>query len=206
MRGACGHAPQHRLLTVSRVPTARLRVCADERGFTLTELLVSMMLGLVVIGAAVGFFTTAIRSEPRVSDRTAQIQQARAFAERITRELRQGWGTPTATSSQLSILTSVQRTTCGGDTIGPAKPCRVTYTCTTAGCTRVVANVDGSGSGPTVQVVGPLSTQAVFSYSPSSTAPTYLGLHLVFPAEAGDDAVTVDDGVAFRNDNPAPSS
>ena len=164
------------------------------------------MMSLVVIGAAVAFFTAAIHSEPRISARSAKIQEARAFAERISRELRQGWGTPTATPSQLSIVTSVPRTTCAGSTIGAARPCRVTYTCATTGCTRVVANADGTGAGAAVKVVGPLSSSSVFSYSPSAAAPTFLGLRLVFPAEAGEDAITLEDGVALRNDNPPPSS
>ena len=182
--------------------TAISRLRREQRGFTLPELLVASVLGLLVIGSATSVFTAGIRSEPRVSDRAARIQQARAFAEDVSRELRQGWGTPIATSSQLAILTYVRRTTCGGSTVGASIPCRVTYSCTAGACTRVVANPNGSGSGPAVRVVEGLADTNVFSYAPTGSAPTYLGIRIPFPAEGGDDAITIEDGVAFRNITP----
>lgn len=178
------------------------RLRGDQRGFTLPELLVASVLGLSIIGSAVSVFTASIRSEPRVSSRAAKIEQARAFAEDLSRELRQGWGTPTATGSQLAVLTYVRRTTCGGSTVGAAIPCRVTYTCSAGACTRIVANPDGSGAGPAVRVVDGLADANVFTYAPSAAAPTYLGLRLPFPAENGEDAITLEDGVAFRNQSP----
>lgn len=171
-------------------PRATERLAGDE-GFTLTELLVAMTIGLVVMGAGVMMFTAAIGSQPKQSARLAKVQDARTTSERIVRELRQGRAAPTATSSQLSI-----ETYCGG----AASPCLVTYNCTAGACTRVEeAQVDGADPGPTTTVVSGLSNAIVFTYSPSSSAPTWVGITLQFPAEGGDDAITVEDGAALRN-------
>jgi prepilin-type N-terminal cleavage/methylation domain-containing protein len=168
-------------------------------GFTLPELLMGMMIGLLVVGTGVMMFTTAIRSQPRTSDRLAKIRDARTASERIVRELRQGWDTPTATSSQLSFLTYVHSATCGGAGASSAIPCRVTYSCTAGSCTRTVAKPDGSSPGPARIVISGLSSNAVFSYSPDSSAPTWIGITLTYPGADGDDAVTVEDGAALRN-------
>jgi len=76
-----------------------------EAGFTLVELLIAGISGLVVVGAAVTVFVASIRSEPDISSRAAQIQQARTTMERLTRELRQGSGIAVASPSQLSLNT-----------------------------------------------------------------------------------------------------
>jgi hypothetical protein len=152
-----------------------------------------MTIGLVVMGAGVMMFTAAIGSQPKQSARLDKVQDARTTSERIVRELRQGSDAPTATSSQLSI-----ETYCGGG----ASPCRVTYTCTAGTCTRVEAQPDGTSPGPATAVVSGLSNTIVFSYSPSSSAPRWVGITLQFPAEGGDDAITVEDGAALRNSAP----
>lgn len=174
------------------------RLAGEEDGFTLVELLIAAVLALVVLGAAVAMFTAGIKSEPRAASRSAQIQQARTTMERVTRELRQGWSVPTATASQLSILTYVKSDTCGGASASSSIPCRVTYTCTGA-CMRTERNPDGTGSAPSVQVVSGLSGAPVFSYAPSATNPAYVGVTLQFPAGGGEDAITLQDGVTLRN-------
>jgi Tfp pilus assembly protein PilW len=176
----------------------------DDDGFTLVELLVAMTLAMVVLGAGVMMFTAAVRSQPKASARAAKVQQARTTAERITRELRQGWGAPTTTASQLSILTYVPHTTCGGTTAGGAIGCRVTYTCASGACTRVEAQADGTAPGPAVTVVSGLSSSDVFSYISNSAGPTWIGIKLGFPAGNGDDAITVEDGAALRNPAVTP--
>jgi len=171
-----------------RGPLSRL---AGDEGFTLTELLVAMTIGIVVMGAGVLMFTAALQSQPKASARLDKVQDARTTSERIVRELRQGRAAPTATSSELSI-----ETYCGG----AASPCLVTYTCTAGTCTRVEdSQLDETPSEPTTTVVSGLSNAVVFSYSPSSTAPRWVGITLQFPAEGGDDAITVEDGAALRN-------
>ncbi len=174
------------------------RLAREEDGFTLVELLVASVLGLIVVGAAVMMFTAGIKSEPRAASRSAQIQQARTTMERVTRELRQGSSVPTATTSQLSILTWVKSATCGGASSTTAIQCQVTYTCTGA-CMRTERNPDGTGSGPAEQVVSGLSGSPVFSYTPSAAEPAHVGVTLQFPAGGGEDAISLQDGVTLRN-------
>ena len=108
-------------------------ITAEERGFTLPELLLATVLGLLVIGAAVTAFTSAIQSQPRINSQAAAIQQARTMMERITRELRQGSSVPSASASQLSIVTYVHSATCGGAASTSSISCRVTYSCSARG-------------------------------------------------------------------------
>jgi type IV pilus assembly protein PilW len=175
-------------------------ITAEERGFTLPELLVATLLGLLVVGAAVTAFTGAIQSQPRINSQAAAIQQARTTMEQITRELRQGSSVPSASSSQLSIITYVHSATCGGGASSTSISCRVTYSCSGATCTRTEAKPDGTSPGPAVQVVSGLSSGNVFAYTaPTSTAPAYVGVTLAFPAKDGSDAITLADGAALRN-------
>lgn len=164
---------------------------------TLIELLIAAAVGLVVVGGALTMFMGAIRSEPRTASKVAAIQQARTTVDRITRELRQGLEVPTATSSQLAIVTYVKAATCGGAAASTSIPCRVTYTCSAGKCTRKVAQPNGSASGPEVQVAGDLASNNVFNYLPSSADPTYVGVSLAVSSNG--EPVTLSDGVALRN-------
>jgi len=201
MHGGQRFASEQRLLSRDAVMRERARtIRTEERGFTLPELLVATVLGLLVIGAAVTAFTGAIQSQPRVSSQAAAIQQARTTMERITRELRQGSSVPSASASQLSIVTYVHSATCGGGASNTSISCRVSYSCASGTCTRAEANPDGTSPGPAVQVVTGLSSSNVFVYTPpTSTAPAYVGVTLAFPAKGGTDAITLSDGSALRN-------
>ena len=61
-----------------------------------------------------------------------------------------------------------------------------------------VSEVNGSGAQTATFVTG-LTTGDIFSYSPSTTAPTSISLTLRFAGDNGDDAITVTDGIALRN-------
>lgn len=170
-----------------------------QEGFTLPELLMATVLGLLVVGVAATVFSAAVRSQPGLTKRGDAISQARFTMERLTRELRQGASVYTATPTQLSFLTYVDSDPCAGAHSSTANACRVTYTCTTTACTRVEAKPDGTSPGGAVTVVSGLSSGNVFSYSPSTTAPMYIGATFTFPGQNGDDAITVSDGAALRN-------
>lgn len=178
----------------------RVSSAASPDGFTLIELLLAITLTLIILGGAVGVLITGMKSEPRIAERTADIQAARVAMERLTREIRQGASVTTATGNTFAMVTNVNSATCGGAHSTEVRTCRVTYACSAGRCTRTEVNPDGSGT-PSSQVVltGISPTASVFSYSPNATAPAYIGVKLEYPAVAGDDSITLSDGVAMRN-------
>jgi Tfp pilus assembly protein PilW len=179
-----------------RVRKAVAALRREERGLTLIELLIAASVGLVVVGGALTMFVGAIRSEPRTASQVMAIQQARSTVDRITRELRQGLETPTHSSTQLAIVTYVKAATCGGAPASTSIPCRVTYTCASGKCTRVVAQPNGSAPGSAVLVASGLTSNSVFTYSPA-TDPTYVGVSLSVASDG--QPITLSDGVALRN-------
>jgi prepilin-type N-terminal cleavage/methylation domain-containing protein len=172
---------------------------ADERGFTLPELLVATLIALLVTSAGLYVLEGAVRNQPKISERAARIQEGRTLIERITRELRQGETVTNATASGFKVLTYIDQVTCGGQPSTSANFCQVTYACTATACTRTLRNPNGSGSAASQTVANGITGPNVFSYQPSAVNPSYLGVRLVYPAAGGDDAVTLDDGVALRN-------
>jgi type II secretory pathway pseudopilin PulG len=182
-----------------RLRGQRTRRLGGESGHTLIELLVATSMFLALLAVGLGILPMVLRSEPRISERAAHIQEGRALIERLTRELRQGSGVESATSTGLAFLTYTRRTQCGNSTVAEhAIQCKVTYSCQGGTCTRTERNPDGSGTAPPVQLVEGLQS-AVFSYLPSAAAPEYVTVRLAFPAEGGDDAVTLEDGANLRN-------
>jgi prepilin-type N-terminal cleavage/methylation domain-containing protein len=181
---------------------ARRSISDDSSGFTLPELLIAMVLSMVVIGGAVTAFTSTMNSQPRIATQAAGIQQARTTMEQITRELRQGSTVPSATASQLSIVTYVNSATCGGAHASTSIQCRVTYSCSSGACTRTEAKPDGTSPGPAVTVASGLSSNNVFVYTtPTSTAPGYVSVNLAFPPQGANKGITLSDGAALRNPN-----
>jgi Tfp pilus assembly protein PilV len=170
-----------------------------EGGYTLVEVLVATALAIGLLGTAGMLFTTSIQSQPKASTRTMHLQQARTTVERLTRELRQGSTVSSGSAAQLSIITYVPRATCGGPAADTSRQCRVTYTCSAGTCSRVEANPDGTSQGPSTVVVTGLADTNVFSYSPSVTSPTFVGVRMSFDAGDGEDSITLEDGVALRN-------
>ena len=191
-------------------------IARDESGFSFPEIAIATVLATLTAAVGMTIVMFAVRAEPARSDRAADIADARSMIERIGREVRQGETIQNATAGELTLLTRVAGSSCTGSvTTGMAALCRVTYTCATS-CTRTVRNPDGTGVAPAETLVSGLSGGPVFSYptsiysaapcpvapgaSAASTAnPEYVCLELVFPAEEGDDSVTLTDGVALRN-------
>jgi type II secretory pathway pseudopilin PulG len=174
------------------------RRAASEAGFTIPEILMATLIGLLVVAISVTVFTAAVRTQPGLNKRDDAISQARTTMERLTRELRQGSAVLTATASQLAFVTYVHSATCGGAYSNSSMACRVTYTCSGTSCSRVEAKPDGTSPGSAFTVVSGLSSTNVFNYSPNTTSPTYIGATLVFPGQNGGDAITLSDGVTLR--------
>jgi prepilin-type N-terminal cleavage/methylation domain-containing protein len=170
-----------------------------EAGFTLVELLVAMTLMLIVLGAGFTLLQIVVRSEPAARTANASIQDAQIVSERMARELRMTYAVNSATANSLSVNTYLQQSsTCAGASGTTPRQCRVVYTCSGSTCTRTVSEVNGSGA-QTATIVTGLSSANVFTYTPSSTSPKSIGMTFSLSGQNGDDAITVNDGVALRN-------
>lgn len=60
------------------------RLARDEDGFSLTELIVAIALGGIVLAAALTFFTNGVISSAQVQDRSDAAQRARIGFDRVT--------------------------------------------------------------------------------------------------------------------------
>lgn len=179
----------------------------SEVGFTLIELLVASAMGVIVCGAVGSLVVSAMRTQPKISERAQSISTARWVLERMTREIRNGIAVDPdhATSSEVSFRTYVRRTTCGGSgtpsSSVPAIPCQVTYRCTATKCSRVEAAL-GSTAGMERMIFEGLDGSNVFSYVPNAAEATFIKVTLQMPNPndpTGPPAVTVSDGASMRN-------
>jgi prepilin-type N-terminal cleavage/methylation domain-containing protein len=172
-----------------------MRSARGEAGFTLIELLVAMTMGVVVLGVVGSLVVSAMKDQPRISERAQDITTARWVLERLTRELRNGIRVDKATPSSVSFETYVRRTTCGGST-----PLAVTYTCTTTKCSRTEAAPKVTAGTATTIFEG-IDSSSVFSYLPEEEdePKTFVKVTLQMPNPAGDAPLTVSDGASLRN-------
>jgi type II secretory pathway pseudopilin PulG len=176
-----------------------------EAGMTLVELLVAAALSVVIVGAAGSMLISAVRSQPRISERARAISTARYVLERMTREIRNAYFVyEGATGSAVSIDTRVRSTTCGAPGAKEASEastrCKVTYACSgapTASCTRTETDPGTTGGTPATIVSG-LESEQVFNYSPDAEEPTYIGMTLEIPNPEGSGNLTITDGAGLR--------
>jgi hypothetical protein len=152
-----------------------------------------------VVGSLV---VSAMKNQPRISEKAQNISTARWILERVTREIRNGAKVDQATASTVSFQTYVRHTTCGGSiplagTMPPIK-CEVTYTCTTTYCSRIEAAI-GVYTGTATRIFDGIDSSNVFSYSPSTEKATYVKVTLHMPNPSGSGAMTVSDGASLRN-------
>ncbi|HEX7246033.1 MAG TPA: prepilin-type N-terminal cleavage/methylation domain-containing protein [Solirubrobacterales bacterium] len=175
-----------------------------EAGFTLIELLVSMTMGVVVLGAVGSLVVSAMKDQPRISERAQDINTARWVLERLTREIRNGKKVDKATASSVSFETYVRHSTCGGSTFLAATSesikCEVTYTCSAVSkaCTRIEA-APGVYTGTAKTIFEGIDSSEVFSYVPSAKEATFVKITLQMPNPAGDAPLTISDGASLRN-------
>jgi type II secretory pathway pseudopilin PulG len=179
----------------------------DEAGFTIVEMLVATAMGIALLGVISSLMISALKAQPRISDKSVNAQTARWALERITRELRNGIVVNEAAPSSVSFQAYVRRTTCGGATLpsptDPSIKCQVTITCTTSprACVRRQAAPEQVGQGTAETIFTGLSNgSSVFTYSPNVAAPTYVKVTLTFPdPSGGKDDLTVSDAATLRN-------
>ena len=179
---------------------------SDESGFTLVELLVAAAMGVVLMAAIATLVIGAVRSQPEISKRAENISTTRWVLERMVREIRNGVFVDEEitkpTASQVSFRTFVRRTACGSvGTPSPTTPailCQVTYTCTGSTCRRDEVEPGKTPGFGQILFKG-LSDPNIFSYSPSASAPTYIGVTLHIPNPHGGGDITISDGASMRN-------
>jgi prepilin-type N-terminal cleavage/methylation domain-containing protein len=190
-------------LGLQRALSQRFRVNRQEAGFTLIELLVASAMGVVLLGAVSSMVISAMRSQPDLSKKSQNISEARWVLERLTREIRNGVRIDSATASSVSFQTYVRHVSCGSTaplpSASPSIKCEVTYSCSSATCTRTetVAGVLTGGTPRTI--FSGINDANVFSYEPKSGTPTYIGVKLRMPNPDGSSALTVSDGASLRN-------
>lgn len=181
---------------------ARPAALGGERGFTLVELLVAMTMGVIVLGAVGSLVVSAMKNQPKISQRAQNITTARWVLERLTREIRNGVKVDKASASSVSFETYVRHSTCGGSTLlassAASIKCEVTYTCTTTACSRIEA-APGVYTGEATQIFEGIDSSSVFAYSPSAAEATYVEITLKMPNPSGPAAMTVSDGASLRN-------
>lgn len=107
--------------------TANLKVMKyKQRGFTLIELMISIVIGLIILAAVVGMFVTLIKSDNDNLKSIRLNQQLRAAMSLITRDIRRsgfdGLGTTRGVGPYL-FSTPVSRLTIGNNDHGNANSC-----------------------------------------------------------------------------------
>lgn len=171
---------------------------------TLVEMLVAMSMALLVLAGAGMVIVVAARNTPRVTERSADVQAGMILQERVGREVRQGYRILNASASSMELYTYRRVAACGTNTpiaaTAPSIACRVTYTCSASGtCTRSETDPTGTLTPSVTTVATGLASNAVFTYTPSASAPEYITMRLAFNAKNGDDSVTLEDGFELRN-------
>lgn len=183
---------------------------------TLVEVLVATMMSVIIVGAASAMLISAVRDQPALSRKAANVTTARWQLERIVREIRNGVSVEVATPSEVSIITQVRRVSCGGavatDPAAEAIRCQVTYRCAAGSCTRTEAVPGGAAVGaPTVALSGVSDPERVFCFVPSTASdptecgaakgtekPSYVGVQLEVPNPEGPGLLSITDGANLR--------
>lgn len=164
----------------------------------LVELLTAAVLSVALVGTFGYLILTAGSNQPEISDRAADIQEARVVVERMTREIREGYvvlGTPTSSELSFNTFSGPQ---CGTAS-GSGDACRVTYTCTSGTCRRVEAATGGGGAGPPETLVTGLASNNVFTYAVGPSGDAHIDVRLIYPGEETAESVTISDGAELRN-------
>lgn len=170
---------------------------------TLIELLVASMMSVILVGATGAMLISAVRTQPQVSEKAQNVTTARYVMERMTREIRNGVRVDEATAAQVSFVSKVRRTACGGATVPssavPARECQITYDCTGGdACTRTEAEKGDMVGGTTTALIDGLGGSEVFNFYPNAAEATYIGVTVRVPNPSGSGLLTISDGASLR--------
>lgn len=184
---------------------------AEEAGFTLTELLMAMSVGMIVLIAVLGAFDASLSASGRVEDRTEAVQRGRTAMEQITQRLR-SQACPKATVPAIEEGTDDAVTLyidIDDETFAPQKR-RLAYTSDDNG-SLVESSFTSSGVWPNqtfgatpsprpiVTNVSRVSGVGVFRYYAFASDGTVSATPLPTPLAAGDLGRVAKIGVAFTS-------
>jgi prepilin-type N-terminal cleavage/methylation domain-containing protein len=152
----------------------------SEGGYTLIELLVTMALGVILFGAMLTMLESSQQVQARDTEWALMLQEGRAGLARMAREIRQASKVEEAKPATILFLATI-----GGTEWQIKYECGVAQPGTTYDeCVRFAAekgkSLPSSGS-PIVRDV--INGTEVFSYSPSTAAPTVVTLKIELPAK-----------------------
>ncbi len=192
---------------MARRPLLRLarirRVFRDERGFSLTELLTSMVILSIVLGAIGGLFVSGASAQVDLNRRFEAQQNARLAVDRMRRELHCASVVAVTTAG-----TSPNQTQTALATLGTGCPFgsgSVAW-CTVGSANRFQlyrqAGSTCGGAPPAIPIADYLTTGLAFTYAPQSVD-SLAKLHLSFPVdrEPADSraAYRLEDDIVLRN-------
>lgn len=165
----------------------------------------STALALVLLGATLAMVTSSQQAEARDSEWALTLQEDRAGLSRMVRDIRQATAVEEATAGSVKVLATI-----GAKSWTIKYECGVTQTGTSyTTCVRLAAEVGKAlpSTGPVV-VKDVTNGSAVFSYSPSTAAPTVVTAKIELPArgtlkQSGNSGyshkVVLEDGAFIRN-------
>lgn len=199
---------------MSRLGAAARRRLRAQGGFTLVEMLMALLIGSIVLGAAMNLFIAGQRSSTRVQDRAESVQRGRVVMEQLTQRIRSqvclGPGYPAMTAGNSNGMTFYMDI---GDESFVPKQMRLTYDPSNGGqVTETTWNMTPTGSGSGWQVaaspsrVRVLATNLALSgatpffqfYSFTATDPIAPTNLLPVPLSSGDLARVVQVVLTFR--------
>lgn len=125
-----------------------------QGGFTLIEMLMALLIGSIVLGAAMYIFQAGQRSSTRVQDRAESVQRGRVVMEQLTQRIRSqvclGPGYPAMTAGSSTGMTFYMDI--GNENFQPQQM-RLTYDPSNGGqVTETTWNMTATGSGSGWQV------------------------------------------------------
>jgi prepilin-type N-terminal cleavage/methylation domain-containing protein len=129
---------------------------SDERGFSLTELLVALVIGMIVLLASFMLLDRTISASGQIADRSEALQRGRLAMDLITRQLRSqvcvGNTVPMVSGTDTAVTFYADMT----DGSTPIKKRTLTYNTTTDTISESV--VPGAGTYPSLTFTGAATT------------------------------------------------
>jgi hypothetical protein len=183
----------------------------DERGFSLTEVLVVASLGIVVIGLPLTFVVQTFIDQNNATSRSATTNRVEVGVLKLVHDLRQATAVTLAVSGSTytATLKTPPRDATGGTATPAAQLVDVTWACAAGGsCTRRVGTgtaiaeipyvISASFSGISTSGAASTSNPSYVTVTVTARISSEQGPHANAPLNVGN-PITVTDGVALRN-------